>query len=201
MLKSVKNKSGLAGTDIVNFMKKKEKFKGALAVAPPAAANDDDNAAPRGRQPLQGSVVSHHNLIKSFLKRQGVQKTNKGLKAGSKTINVSYDDLLYDLTHNPSKTQANLNPRETEASLNFFKSLRMPASFIRNQKLRKRFVEIGFTASSVSDSGGGGSAFKTPIQQQQPSFLDTPLAPHRKTRGFGATRLRDGRRFPDKWNV
>ena len=101
MLKSVKNKSGQAGTDIVNFMRKKDKFKGALAAAaaptPPPAAQAEDEAGPSGKQPAQGSVASAHQLISGYLKRNGVVKTAKGIKAGGKSVNVPYEYLLANL--------------------------------------------------------------------------------------------------------
>ena len=82
-MKTVKNKSPLAGADIVNFMNKKGKLKESLA-AQAQIPHPPDGAAPAKPVPHAGSpkhaarpaasVQGSHNRITSFLKDKGVKK-------------------------------------------------------------------------------------------------------------------------------
>ena len=167
MMKSVKNKSDQANMDIVNYMRKKTKFKDSIEAAQPATPAAAGEGARQGTQPPQGSVNSSYNSIKSFLDSKGVTQTGKGFKMGNKTICMSYEDLLYDLTHNPTRTGGNLTSGETERALKFFKSICMPRSFIQNQKLCAQYINIG-------NFGSPSSLVETPSSAQQQPVLTTP---------------------------
>ncbi|CAB4025874.1 Hypothetical predicted protein [Paramuricea clavata] len=166
VLQSVKNKSGQAGTDIVNYMHKKRKLREmgtAAAPAPPAAEAGGEPNPPTGVG-SRNSVAASRNLIEGFLKRNGVTRTSKGVKSGSKSINVSYEDLLYDLTHN-GKSDGNLTQREETERLKFLNSVKMPGSFIRNDRIRKNYMR---QKANVSDNSGGESSRETPQIHRAP---------------------------------
>ena len=61
---------------------------------------------------------------------------------GGKTIGISYQDMLVDLTHNFTKTAPNLTDGETEKVLRVLRQTRMPANYIQNKKLHNKYKEL-----------------------------------------------------------
>ena len=67
-----------------------------------------------------------------------------------KNLPFAYEDMIYDLTHNINKSNANLTEGQTIKTLSLLKSTHMPASYIRNKNLRKQYKEM-----LLSGSGDG----------------------------------------------
>jgi hypothetical protein len=50
-------------------------------------------------------ITAVQKRITSFLREKGVKKNEKGIKYKGKTIPVSYEDMLDDLSHNYKKNK------------------------------------------------------------------------------------------------
>ena len=178
MISSVQNKSSLAGTNIVNDMRKKAKFQDSMrAAAPPAVAAA---ANPPTLNIKPGTVAESEKRIKDFLKAKGVKNTKKGIGVGgNKTIAVSYEDMIFYLTHNFNKNNANLTEDDTIKVLRLLKATRMPANYIRNKHLYSRYKEILATGSRSGGSGGSASGFQTPARPRPPVTSKTDPYKHK----------------------
>ena len=169
MLKSVQNKPSSAGADIVNYLKKKRKYKDeknllADAAAPPGAGGAAGGAA------RFGTVAFHKDKLQTYFKEKGIVKTDEGtLTFGSYKTRIPYEDLLGDLVQNKKKTGLNLNPTELRRALLQLKRKRMPAQYIRNEKVHTMYREL---------LEGGESSGSPPPVYQTPR---TPLDPYRRT--------------------
>ncbi|CAB3985826.1 Hypothetical predicted protein [Paramuricea clavata] len=130
MHKSVKNKSSLADTDIVNFLRKKDKYLNETAVQPqnpqPANNNNADGAAAKAL--VAGTIAYHEKLITTHMKDKGITDTAKGVKYQGKTMNFSYEDMIEDLTKNSKNT--NLTNAQHDKMLRTLKKSNMPTKYI-----------------------------------------------------------------------
>ena len=126
--KSVKKKSPLAGLDIINYLNKKDKFKGSLAATAHLPQPPSDGAPGRGvgagsppkkKRAGSMSVEGSKSKIETFFKEQGVTKSNTGtiVHKGSR-LAIPYDDFINDLTRDFTRTQPSMTPAETTAGLN-----------------------------------------------------------------------------------
>lgn len=141
MISSVQNKSSLAGTNIVNCMRKKAKIQDSMKTAAPPAVAAAANPPALNIKP--GTVAESEKRIKDFLKAKGIKNTEKGIGVGSnKTIYVFYEDMIFDLSHNINKNNANLTEDDTIKVLRLLKATRMPANYICNKHLHGRYKEI-----------------------------------------------------------
>jgi hypothetical protein len=145
MVKSVKANSSLASANIVNYMKKKDRYVdevGQIAknqnAVPNAQATTTTTAAVAG----VGTVRDHFDKITKHFKVKGIMNTEKGLKFGSKTFNLNYEDVVQDLTHNYRANKMNLSDVEQEATLRILRKSGMPASYIRNKVLHGKYVNL-----------------------------------------------------------
>jgi hypothetical protein len=111
MMRAVKRTPNTAMADIVNYTGKKRKF-----LKEQAEIKETDEPQPGTRGPTAGCIPYHVKIIGDHLKKHKVVDTEKGLKFGSKTINVSYDDMMADLTHNYTKTEPHLTNTQQEYS-------------------------------------------------------------------------------------
>jgi hypothetical protein len=148
--KSVKKKSPLAGLDIINYLNKKDKFKGSLAAKahlpqpPDDAPNIRDTGSPiKKKRAGSMSVEGSKTKIENFFKEQGVTKSSAGtvVHKGSRH-NIPYDDFVNDLTHDFTRTQPSMTPSETTTGLNFLKKIRLPTSHIRSTRLRSKYTAL-----------------------------------------------------------
>jgi hypothetical protein len=97
MMSSVENKSSLAGTDIVNYLNKKRKFKDSLVPSLPATLAPPPTAAPLNIKP--STVAESEKRIAEFLKTRGITSSENGIKTGKdKSLPIAYQDMIYDLT-------------------------------------------------------------------------------------------------------
>jgi hypothetical protein len=117
--KSVKKKSPLAGLDIINFLNKKDKFKGSLAARahipqPPDGApppGGDAGSPLKKKWPGSMSVEGSKTKIETFFKEQGVAKSTGGtITHKGARYNIPYDDFMNDLTHDFTRTAPNMKP-------------------------------------------------------------------------------------------
>jgi hypothetical protein len=151
--KSVKKKSPLAGSDIINYLKKKDKFKGSLKAAahlpqPPEDGAPDGGSRGAGsptkkKRPGNMSVEGSREKIETFFKEQGVRKSSTGtvVHRGSR-LDIPYDDFINDLKHNFSSTDPSMTPAETTTGLNLLKRIRIPTSHIRSTRLRSKYTAL-----------------------------------------------------------
>ena len=112
-----------------------------------------------------------------------------GFTYKGKKIRISYDDFLYDLTHDFTATQPNLTDHETRQGLQFLKIINMPTSNIRSRKLCERYVEMRRQNSSGSDtstnittpptSRGALSRSRIPVHSQTEPGRHMPAIPGR----------------------
>ena len=186
--KSVKKKSPLAGLDI-NYLNKKDKFKGSLAAKahipqpPDGAPNLGDAGSPAKKKRLGSmSVEGSKTKIESFPKEQGVTKCNTGSVShkGSR-YNIPYDDFINDLTHDFTRTPPNMTDGETTLAVNFLKKIRLPTSHIRSNRLRSKYT-------ALRERGGGTLATpksSSSDESRPPSRIPVRSAPQliRNNRG------------------
>ena len=175
---SVKKKSPLAGLDIINYLNKKDKFKGSLAAKahlpqPPDDApiiRGDAGSPPKKKRAGNTSVEGSKSKIENFFKEQGVTKSSTGtiVHKGSRHA-IPYDDFINDLTHDFTRTQPSMTPGETTASLNFLKKIRLPTSYIRSTRLRSKYTALrthgpGTLATPQSSSGESLTPTRIPVR-------------------------------------
>jgi hypothetical protein len=105
MINAVKRAPATAMSDIVNYTKKKRKYLKEQDVL-----RDQNAAQPATAMPTTaGSIAYYNQLITTHLNKNGIVPTEKGTKFGAKTVNIPYEDMMADLTHNYVKTKPNLN--------------------------------------------------------------------------------------------
>jgi hypothetical protein len=140
MMKSVKANSSAAPANIVNYMKKKDRYVDEVG----KNQNAEPDARPAATAAVAGvgTVRDHYNKITKHFKVKGITGTEKGLKFGSKTFNLNYEDVVQDLTHNYKANKMNLNGVEQEATLRILRKSGMPASYIRNKVLHDKYVNL-----------------------------------------------------------
>jgi hypothetical protein len=171
MMKSVQNNPSAAGADIVNYLKKKRKYKDEKNIL-----GADPNAAPQGAgvggAARFGTVAFHKDKLQTYFKQKGITKTDEGtLNFGTYKTQIPYDDLLADLVQNKKKTGLNLNEGELRRALLQLKRKRMPAQYIRNEKIHTIYREL------LSESPAGTSRSPPPVYQSPRSTTD----PYRRT--------------------
>ena len=123
-------------------MKKKDKYiedVGQIAKGQRVTADDGEVATTSAGA---GTVAHHFNKITKHFKAKGITDTSKGLKFGSKTFNLNYEDVVQDLTHNYKANKMNLSVSEQEATLRILRKSGMPASYIRNKMLHSKYVNL-----------------------------------------------------------
>jgi hypothetical protein len=164
MLTAVQNKPATAGADIVNFLKKKRKYKDEKNVdpnvgAPPGAPPGGSRGAARF-----GTVAFHKDKLQTYFKERGIHKSDEGtLTFGTYKTQIPYEDLLGDLVQNKKKTGLNLNPTELRRALLQLKRKRMPAQYIRNEKVHTMYREL-------LESGESSRTPPPVYQSPRPSF-------------------------------
>jgi hypothetical protein len=193
--KSVKKKSPLVGLDIINYLNKKDKFKGSLAAKahipqPPDGAPNIGNAGSPAKKKRPGnmSVEGSRVKIENFFKEQGVTKSSTGGVSHKGTrLTIPYDDFINDLTHDFTRTPPNMTESETTQGLNFLKRIRLPTSHIRSNRLRSKYT-------ALRERGGTLATPKSSDEDRPPSRIPVRSAPQpiRKNRGPS--------RFPSVYN-
>jgi hypothetical protein len=181
----------LAGLDVINYLKKKDKFKGSLAARahlPQPPPDDAPNirggagSPPKKKRAGNMSVEGSRLKIENFFKEQGVTKSSTGtiVHKGSRHA-IPYDDFISDLTHDFTRTEPNMTNFETTAGLNFLKKIRLPTSHIRSTRLRSKYTALrthGPGTLVTPQSGSSG-------EERPPSRIPVRSAPQlmRTSRG------------------
>ena len=144
-INSVKNKSPLAGTDIINYLRKKDNYQKSLATG----GNNDDDEGPVDPPPVQagepktGTIASAEKLINAHFKAKSVMPSEDGIKVGDVgTLGISYNDIVMDLTRNFTRTQPNLTRVDRQRVLKLLKKTKMPISYVRNKKLKEEYKAL-----------------------------------------------------------
>ena len=139
-----KNNSSMAGTDIINFLNKKDNYQKSLTANDDDADHTDSSVQPAVPQPAgkPGNVAVAEKQINAHFKAKGVTATEDGIKAGDTTLGISYSDMLMDLTRNYTRTQPNLTDADRKQVLALLKHTRMPVSYIRNKKLKDEYRQL-----------------------------------------------------------
>ncbi|CAB3988047.1 Hypothetical predicted protein [Paramuricea clavata] len=179
MHKSVKNKSSLADTDIVNFLRKKDKYLNETAVQPqnPQPANNNNADGSAAKALVAGTIAYHEKLITNHMKAKGITDTGKGVKYQGKTMNFSYEDMIEDLTKNSKNT--NLTNAQHDKMLRTLKKSNMPTKYIRNKLLREKYKNLDIEQATQEQAG--------PAFQKGPTF-ETPKGRPKTTRQLGQKR-------------
>ena len=83
-------------------MRKKRKYQDMSGTT--AGEGEHEDAVAQPKKTLAG-IPAVQKRITSFLREKGVKKNEKGIKYKGKTIPVSYEDMLDDLSHNYKKNK------------------------------------------------------------------------------------------------
>ncbi|CAB3988434.1 Hypothetical predicted protein [Paramuricea clavata] len=180
--KSVRDKSSTAGNDIINYLRKTDSYRKSIGLD---QAVDDDTVAPEnnpvpvtagasgaGHKP--GTVAASAAKIEQHFQKHNVKPTAQGIRYGSNDLNISYQDMLEDLTRNYVQTQPNLNDHSRRRVLLLLKKTNMPISYIRNKTIKEQYKQM--LSQSGQASKPGPSAIPTPIAKSK--------GKQRKARGY-----------------
>ncbi|CAB4040041.1 Hypothetical predicted protein, partial [Paramuricea clavata] len=180
--KSVRDKSSTAGNDIINYLRKTDSYRKSIGLD---QAVDDDTVAPKnnpvpvtagasgaGHKP--GTVAASAAKIEQHFQKHNVKPTAQGIRYGSNDLNISYQDMLEDLTRNYVQTQPNLNDHSRRRVLLLLKKTNMPISYIRNKTIKEQYKQM--LSQSGQASKPGPSAIPTPIAKSK--------GKQRKARGY-----------------
>ena len=195
-IKSVKNKSPLAGMDVINLLNKKDRFKGSLAAKAhlPQPPGDDGPVvagSPKKKRVGGMSVEGSETKIKNFFKDQGVKRASAGTIVHRGTrYDIPYDDFIHDLTHDFTRTQPTLTDHETRTGLNLFKKIRIPTSHIRSNRLRSKYTALREGSSATIAT----PKYSTPSTSRLPIPVRPNSAPQLMRSHRGASR------FPELYN-
>ncbi|CAB3976759.1 Hypothetical predicted protein [Paramuricea clavata] len=176
--KSVKNKSSTAGNDIINYLRKTDSYRKSVGLD--QVVDDDDavvapenNPAPvtagasgAGHKP--GTVAASAAKIEEHLRKHNVKPVPHGIKYGDNDLNISYQDMLEDLTRNYVQTQPNLNDNNRRRVLLLLKRTNMPISYIRNRAIKEQYKQMLNQSKQPS--------------KPQPTSIPTPKTGSGKTR-------------------
>jgi hypothetical protein len=170
-------------------MKKKDIYADEFATKNAARTNVPAAAAAATAATGVGTVLHSKAKITDHFKKKGITDTAKGLKYGTKTFGINYEDLMQDLTHNYRADKMNLNPNAQAASLKILRKSGMPASYIRNKLLHDKYVNILATPITTQPT----ITAPPPIQTAPPPYATgTPIlvrpTPLKRKRIFGQPR-------------
>ncbi|CAB3995176.1 Hypothetical predicted protein [Paramuricea clavata] len=167
--KSVREKSSLAGNDIINYLRKTDSYRKSVGLDQPV----DDDAAPAGNPPpaaggsgaghKPGTVAASAAKIEQHFEKHNVKPIpTGGIKYGDSDLNIPYQDMMEDLTRNNIHTQPNLSNNNRQRVLKLLKKTNMPISYIRNKTLKEEYKQMLNQSGQASKPG--------------PSRIPTPLA-------------------------
>jgi hypothetical protein len=112
-------------------------------------------------------LLLHKDKLQTYFKQKGIIKTDEGtLTFGTYKTSIPYDDLMADLIQNKKKTGLNLNDGELRRALLQLKRKRMPAQYIRNEKIHTLYREL------ISSDGAGTSQSPPPVYQSPRATYD-----------------------------
>jgi hypothetical protein len=183
--------------DIVNFLNKKDRFKGSLAAKahlPQPPDNGPPNSiadSPRKKRVGGMSVEGSETKIKTFFKDQGIKRTSAGtiIHRGTR-YEVPYDDFIHDLTHDFTRTRPTLTEHETKTGLTLLKKIRIPTSHIRSNRLRSKYTALR----------EGGSSSGIPIATPKLNTSTTRRLPTRPNSAPQLVRNKGASRFPELYS-
>ena len=147
---AMEKKNDRQGENIVEFIKNKNSIKR-------KTEEKDKEEKEKNRNLNQSMQDRYSENFNKFLEKRRYQIRNDRIKIGSTWVNK--DDLLYDISHMAEKPSSfNLQKSTHERIFRDFKKKGMPASLIRNRKLRELFKETTtptqlFSPPQTSDSG------------------------------------------------
>jgi hypothetical protein len=143
MMKAVQTKPATAGADIVNFLKKKRKYKDEKNLLPADPNAPVAGGAAAGGVARSGTVAFHRDKLQTYFKKTGIVESAEGtLTFGNYSTQIPYDDLMADLVQNRKKTGLNLSDNQLRRALIHLKRRRMPAQYIRNEKIHTMYREL-----------------------------------------------------------
>ncbi|CAB3982340.1 Hypothetical predicted protein [Paramuricea clavata] len=164
-------------------MKRKRKYKDEKAAAAVPPIGDGANAPPAAAAAgaVVGTVAYHHDKIIKHFKARNVKESDTGtLQLKDKVTNISYDDLVKDLTHNYKKKKMHLSETQQTYALSMLRRTGMPASYIRNEILHDKYRNLLQTPPHQQQHAAGPQPPATP-------YL-VPPKPIKKKRILGASR-------------
>ncbi|CAB3977265.1 Hypothetical predicted protein [Paramuricea clavata] len=147
--KSVKDNSSLAGNDIINYLRKADSYRKSVGLDSTAPDDGDDaaqappvTAGPSGAGHKPGTVAYAMSKIDEHFQKHSVKPTDTGIKTKDSTINISYQDMMEDLTRNYTQTTPNLTDARQRRVLLLLKKTNMPISYIRNKKMKEQYRQL-----------------------------------------------------------
>ncbi|CAB4014537.1 Hypothetical predicted protein [Paramuricea clavata] len=165
-------------------MKKKRKYLDGKQEEAQLPDGDGGDGGVVGAAAAMGTVAYHRDkIMKHFKNKQIKQSAGGKLQLGSTVTNISYDDLMRDLTHNYKKKKMNLNDAEQRKALLALRHSGMPASYIRNDVLHDRYRNL---LQTPPPPPGPQHLYQTP-EKQLPA-TPTYYQPPKKRRVFGTSR-------------
>ncbi|CAB3978335.1 Hypothetical predicted protein [Paramuricea clavata] len=166
--KSVKNNSSTAGNDIINFLRKTDSYRKSVGLDQPVNDDDDGANAPvpvtagvSGAGHKAGTVAASAHKIEQHLQKHDVKPIANGIKMGDTELNISYEDMMEDLTRNYTQTQPNLTPNNRRRVLILLKRTGMPVSYVRNKKMKEEYKQL-LSVSKPSASASPSTLIPTP---------------------------------------
>jgi hypothetical protein len=149
----------------------------------PAAGTPGRKRATRAGTFVEGSK----SKIVDYFKEKGVTKGSSGniVYKGSR-YNIPYDDFIYDLTHDFTRTSPNMTTSETQQALRFLKKIKMPTSHIRSNRLRSQYTSMregGSRMSPPTPSSSNEESVTTP-RTRPPSRIPIRSAPQQRNNRF-----------------
>ena len=186
-INSIKNKSTLTSTDIINYLRKKDNYQ--KSVASPTDEGDTGAVDPPPQPPTSqntpkvGTIASAEKLINAHFKARGITPSDDGIKIGDTTLGIPYNDMVMDLTRNFTRTQPNLTIANRKRVLLLLKKSKMPVSYVRNRKLKEYKTLLGGEQTTSSmipvPKRVRGETFPTPASRSK----------YRRTRSYLATEV------------
>ncbi|CAB4003039.1 Hypothetical predicted protein, partial [Paramuricea clavata] len=159
---------GRTGNDIINFLRKTDSYRKSVGLDQPV--NDDDDAAnapvpvtagASGAGHKPGTVAASAQKIEQHLQKHDVKPIANGIKMGDTELNISYQDMMEDLTRNYTQTQPNLTANNRRRVLILLKRTGMPVSYVRNKKMKEEYKQL-LSVSKPSATASPSTLIPTP---------------------------------------
>lgn len=200
MQKSVSANSMLAGLKKQQYIRKKLNYREKIKNKEKKTNENNDDGNDPGNDGVAGDadgqpIPQKTNTkayskarIEKFMKNNNlnVDDNTGSIKAGNVNMGINYEDFIEDITTNRTSGDNNLSNIETDRVLLKLVRKKMPASYIRSTKHKKRFLEIKATLSSsplpVSSgsspgTSGESSGLGSSITTQPSRFTSPPSTP------------------------
>ena len=132
------------GENIVEFVKNKNSLKRKIEKEEKKEGNSDIHKKKRTITGRLEDVFA--GRFEEYLKKKNFKEKNGKIKIGRTSVNK--EDLLYDISHMAEKPSSfNLRSEAHETVLKELRKTGMPATMIRNRKLREMYKQKGSDSS------------------------------------------------------